>query len=310
MLNLDRPQWDSFFKEIAPNSPGLKMAVANALGLKIEDLFFTEKLNTELRSRVVALALNQRRRWKEYRLDGSWSTPAYPVFCYEYQSEWNQGIPLRVFLYEEALSETYGIKREKIRIVVVYFGTDISNQERQEKHGKTLSEFTKSVFLDIQNIDRRLFDRNNVFDQLIQLTRRDSLRVEEFLRVYELILRQTPRWQDRLKLALMCAALNKPEIYETLERKIAMDRYVAESLDAYAKRRAIEVAAVDANVSKMEGLMIALKSQPAVPKEIFPVIDGTPADQYEPLFDAIADAFQTNNWDPVINFTPTNLSPK
>ncbi len=70
-------QWDAFFKEIAPHSAALREVTAAYLSVNAEDLLPGERYSSEFRSRTVALALHQKGQWKEFRVDGLYSTRAF-----------------------------------------------------------------------------------------------------------------------------------------------------------------------------------------------------------------------------------------
>lgn len=230
-------QWDAFFKEIAPDSRALRVEVARWLKVAEEDLIPVRQHPTEYRSRSVAEALHHNGVYKEFRLDGLYSTRAFPAFGYEYQSTYNNGVPLRTLMYEVAIREVMISLPEEggVQFVILYSGRGLSKERAKNYHGKRIGFFTSARFIDLNRLDRKALIKSDVSSHVLALAREDA-DINLFLAAIDRINGEvrSPEERDRLKGAVTAATVGKKEVFELLKELTMDDAGIQKYLNALA----------------------------------------------------------------------------
>lgn len=308
-----RPQWDSFFKELAPHSATFRRQVAITPDVTEESIYPLAAHESELRSRIVAMALQRRGYWKDYRLDGVWRTNRYPVLGFEYQSSWDSGIPLRLLLYDTALREAHGIQpaTDAVRIILIYFGSTLGLTRTKRMHGKLLPPYNTAIFLDLNHLDGNALLSGDLPGAPLGLTRRDASDVSVFLAVHDPIMTEVGKEQTRIRLlvALFCASMNKQGMLEALERRVGMNDFVRENLDLYARRRQLSDQATEMGSQIRDEWTRMLPRINNVPLGVVDLIRSVPDTLIPSLRDLVHRALDDGNWDPVLNFDVENIRP-
>lgn len=205
-------QWDAFFKVLAPHSSVIKGLAEQAFELP-SPLVHLQPLTTDLASRRVAEALHLDKAYKELRPDGVfWSNRFNPLLGFEYQSTHNIGMPIRAFIYQEAVEENIGrgMPEDGMRFVILYTGQDAPKKFRMNEHLKVRTKEVSYLYVDLDQIDPALLEQDGIYSFILRLSRKDATDFSMFEQAYADIQELSDADErHRLMAALVMASMNK-----------------------------------------------------------------------------------------------------
>lgn len=225
-------QWDAFFKVLAPHSSAIRVLAEDAFDLEVP-LDEMSPLPTDLASRRVAEALHLAKPYKELRPDGVfWSSHFNPLLGFEYQSTHNIGMPMRAFMYQEAVEENLreNMPEKGMRFVIIYSGQDAPEAFREAEHMKIRTKVVSYLYVDLDQVDAPILENDGIYSMLLRLSRKDATEFSLFEQAYYDILSLSDADErHRLMAALVMASMNKAGFGERI-LEFEMDAEIRENL--------------------------------------------------------------------------------
>ncbi|TBE02301.1 hypothetical protein [Rhizobium ruizarguesonis] len=287
--------WDSFFKAIAPHSPLLKKLIEARFNFQ-SGLGDLRAYPTDLESRRVAEALHMNEAFKGLRADGIFeASTGLPILGFEYQSTHNVGMPVRVFMYQEAFDEKNAgvLDHLGMRFVIIYSGKDMPKKARMSEHLKVMTKEVSYLFIDLDQIDAKELEVDGIHSKILRLVRPDATDFAMFRETAEEIsLLSDATERHRLMSALVVASMNK-EGFGLRMLEIEMDEEIRKNLIGMIpimdEKRLVD--------EKRRGMRLAAELSSA-PEWVYEKITSTfDLGELEALYEGVTEAAKTRDWD-------------